>query len=54
MFQLDYQIQNKLQNAYVLQEKIYKKKKMLLCKIRLGKPLTPCDLNWIEKYMITF
>ena len=54
MFQLDHQIQNKLQNAYVLQEKIYKKKKMLLCKIRLGKTLTECDLKWIEKYMITF
>ena len=54
MFEYDPKMQSRLQDAYMLQEKIYKRKKMLLCKIRNSKPLNERDLKYIEKYCITF
>ena len=54
MFQFDLKTQNELQSAYMVQEKVYKIRKMILCKIRHGRPLNLIDKQNIEKYMITF
>lgn len=54
MYEFDLKTQNELQTAYVLQEKVYKVRKMITCKIRNGRPLNDIDRANIEKYMITF
>lgn len=54
MYKFDLKTQNQLQTAYMLQEKIYKIRKMISCKIRHGRELNDIDRANIEKYMITF
>ncbi len=54
MYAFDLKTQNQLQTAYMLQEKVYKIRKMLLCKIRNGRLLNDIDKQNIEKYLITF
>ena len=54
MYKFDLKTQNELQNAYLIQEKVYKIRKMLLCKIRHGRELNDIDRANIEKYCITF
>jgi hypothetical protein len=54
MFEFDAKMQNKLQDAYMLQEKICKIRKMITCKIRNDRKLNDIDRANIEKYCITF
>lgn len=54
MYQFDLKTQNELQSAYMVQEKVRKLRKMILCKIRNGRLLNLIDMQNIEKYMITF
>ena len=51
---LDFANQGKLQNAYLIQEKSRKIKKMLLCKMKYGREFNKCDLANIQKYDIKF
>ena len=51
---LDLKNQSALQNAYLIQEKARKIKKMLMCKMRYNKIFNKCDLANIERYCITF
>ena len=51
---LDLKNQSALQNAYFVQEKARKIKKMLLCKMRYGREFNKCDLANIQKYDIKF
>ena len=51
---LDLKNQSALQNAYLVQEKSRKIKKMLLCKMRYGREFNKCDLANIQKYDIKF
>ena len=51
---LDLKNQSVLQNAYLIQEKARKIKKMLMCKMRYGREFNKCDLNNMERYGITF
>ena len=51
---LDLKNQGKLQNAYLIQEKARKIKKMLVCKMRYGREFNKCDLANIQKYNIEF
>ena len=54
MYQFDLKTQNELQSAYLVQEKVYKIRKMISCKIRNGRELNDIDRANIKKYMITF
>ena len=54
MFEFDLKTQNELQTAYLIQEKVYKIRKMIACKIRHGRELNNIDRKNIEKYCITF
>ena len=54
MFEFDLKTQNELQSAYMVQEKVRKLRKKLLCKIRHGRLLNLIDMQNIEKYCITF
>ena len=51
---LDLKNQSALQNAYLIQEKARKIKKMLVCKMRYGREFNKCDLANIQKYDIEF
>ena len=51
---LDLKNQSALQNAYLIQEKARKIKKMLVCKMRYNRPFNKCDLANIQKYDIEF
>ena len=51
---LDLKNQSVLQNAYIIQEKARKIKKMLMCKMRYNKIFNKCDLANIKKYEIIF
>ena len=51
---LDLLNQSKLQDAYFIQEKARKIRKMLLCKMRYNRPFNLIDKQNMERYSITF